>query len=382
MNLASAAALVLSAGFSERMGDFKPLMTLGGETLLERAVRLFQSVGVGAVHVVVGHRAAELTPRVEGLGARCVLNPAYAEGMFSSVRAGAASLAAGTKAFFVLPVDIPLVRPATLRELLASLPEGGAAVCHPIFEGRRGHPPLIGSRHIQRILSWRGDGGLAALLGSLEAHALDVPVVDEGIHLDMDRPEDHRCLAERLARRGVLSPAECAALLERHQMPPAVAAHCRAVADVASRIAQALNAAGAGLDPGLVRGAALVHDLLRGKPNHALRCGALLRALDLPLMAEVVEAHMDIALPTEGPVREAEVVYLADKLVMGDRFVGLAERFADRVGAKTADPQARAAARRSVGRRPGDRGAGPGSHRPCPGQLWRPRGTDSKCRGA
>jgi CTP:molybdopterin cytidylyltransferase MocA len=348
VNPASAAALVLSAGFSVRMGDFKPLMTLGGVTLLERAVRLFQSVGVGTVHVVVGHRAAELTPRVEGLGARCELNPAYAAGMFSSVAAGAASLAAGTEAFFVLPVDIPLVRPSTLRELLAALPKGGTAVCHPTFGGRRGHPPLIGMRHIQRILSWREGGGLAALLRRLEAYALDVPVADEGIHLDMDRPEDHRCLTERLERRGVLSLAECGALLERLQVPPAVAAHCRAVADVASRIAEALNAAGSGLDLGLVRGAALVHDMFRGASNHALRGGALLRALDLPLMAEVVEAHMDVAVKTEGPVREAEVVYLADKLVKANRFVMLAERFADRVGEKTTDPEARAAARRRL----------------------------------
>jgi CTP:molybdopterin cytidylyltransferase MocA len=348
VNPASVAALVLSAGFSERMGDFKPLVTLGGETLLERAVRLFQSVGVGAVHVVVGHRAAELTPRVEGLGGRWVFNPAYAEGMFSSVVAGAASLAAGTEAFFVLPVDIPLVRSATLRDLLAALPAGGSAVCHPTFGGRRGHPPLIGGRHIQRILSWREDGGLAALLGRLEAHALDVPVVDEGIHLDMDRPEDHRCLVERLERRGVLSPAECGALLEQLQVPPAVVAHCRAVADVALRMAEALNAAGAGLDLGLVRGAALVHDMLRGAPDHAVRGGALLRALGVPLMAEVVEAHMDIALRTEGPLRETEVVYLADKLVMGDRFVGLDERFGERLEQKTAAPQARSAARRRL----------------------------------
>jgi molybdenum cofactor cytidylyltransferase len=76
VNSASAAALVLSAGFSERMGDFKPLMTLGGETLLERAVRLFRSVGVKAVHVVVGHRAAQLTPRVEGWApAACSTRP-------------------------------------------------------------------------------------------------------------------------------------------------------------------------------------------------------------------------------------------------------------------------------------------------------------------
>ena len=57
---------------------------------------------------------------------------------------------------------------------------------------------------------------------------------------------------------------------------------------------------------------------------------------------------MDIALRTEGPVREAEVVYLADKLVMGHRFVGLEQRFAGRMGQKSAGPDARAAARRRL----------------------------------
>jgi molybdenum cofactor cytidylyltransferase len=40
MNPESAAAIVLSAGFSERMGVFKPLMMLGGMTVLERVIRL------------------------------------------------------------------------------------------------------------------------------------------------------------------------------------------------------------------------------------------------------------------------------------------------------------------------------------------------------
>ena len=99
MNPESATAIVLSAGSSERMGDFKPLMALGGMTVLERVIRLFQSTGVSRIHVVVGHRAAELTP----------------------------------------------------------------------------------------------------LLARLERHAIDVAVVDEFIHQDMDRPEDYKRL-ENLSR--------------------------------------------------------------------------------------------------------------------------------------------------------------------------------------
>jgi len=349
MNPESAAAIVLSAGFSERMGGFKPLMMLGGMTILERVIRLFHSVGVGRIHVVVGHRAAEVSPWIDRWGARSVVNARFAEGMFSSVAAGVSSLDAATASFFVLPVDIPLVRPATLRDLLQAFPAGSAAICHPTFAGRRGHPPLISAHHVPAILEWCGDGGLAALLARLERHAVDVAAVDEFIHRDMDRPEDFRSLTERLERREVFSSAECRALLnDRLHVPPAVAAHGRAVAEAAVRIGEALNQAGYSLNLRLIRAAALVHDMARSSPDHARRGGDLLRDLDMPLMASIVETHMDLSAPEGQPIGEAEVVFLADKLVQEDRWVGLAERFRRRLELSPEDSPAHDSARRRL----------------------------------
>jgi len=343
----SASALVLSAGFSERMGDFKPMMMLGEMTILERVIRLFQSIGVNRIHVVIGHRAAELAPLIRRWGARGVMNARYAEGMFSSVVAGVSSLDAETKAFFVLPVDIPLVRPATLRELLRALPDGGLAICHPTFGGRRGHPPLIGGLHIRSILEWRRGGGLKALLSRLEQHASDVVVVDEFIHRDIDRPADYLSLADRLDNHQLFSRKECEALLnERLQVAPRIAAHCQAVADVAMRIGQALNLAGFNLNLHLIHSAALVHDVARGSPNHAHRGAKLLRDMDMALMADIVETHMEMAVDEGSPIREAEVVFLADKLVQEDHLVGLDKRFHQRLHTCTGSPRARESARR------------------------------------
>jgi molybdenum cofactor cytidylyltransferase len=112
--------------------------------------------------------------------------------------AGVSSLDEATKVFFVLPVDIPLMRPATVRDLLQAFPAGDAAICHPTIGGRRGHPPLIGGHHIPSIPHSREEGGLGALLTRLEQHAVDVAVVHEFIHQDMDRPEDYRRMADRL----------------------------------------------------------------------------------------------------------------------------------------------------------------------------------------
>jgi hypothetical protein len=65
----------------------------------------------------------------------------------------------------------------------------------------------------------------------------------------------------------------------------------------------------------------------------------------MPQMAAIVATHMDMTLDEEEPISEAEVVFLADKLVQEDRFVGLAERFRHRLADDRADPRARESAR-------------------------------------
>jgi CTP:molybdopterin cytidylyltransferase MocA len=187
----STAAVILAAGFSSRMGAFKPLLPLGGVTVLERLLALYQRAGVGEVLVVLGHRAEDLAGLVLAGGARPVLNPRHAEGMFSSVAAGAAALGPAAQAFFVHPVDIPLVRPATLTALLQALAQGGADLAYPIHNGRRGHPPLLAAGLAGRINTPQArararQGGLRAVLAPFQGRALEVETPDPGILLDMD----------------------------------------------------------------------------------------------------------------------------------------------------------------------------------------------------
>ena len=80
------AAIILSAGLSSRLKEFKPLLPLGNELLLERVLTLYQSVGVSDIRVVTGHRAGEVAALAMRCGAKPVFNPNFAcKGMFSSV---------------------------------------------------------------------------------------------------------------------------------------------------------------------------------------------------------------------------------------------------------------------------------------------------------
>lgn len=173
------------------MGACKPLLPLGGGTVLERVLELFRRAGVAETLVVLGHRAETLRPVVLTGGGRPVLNERFQEGMFSSLQAGVAALPAGCRFFFVLPADMPLVRISTLAALAQALNEGDYLAAIPTHAGRRGHPPLIAQEMASRIMTWREPGGLRALWARQRERLREVPVDDPGILQDMDRPEQY-----------------------------------------------------------------------------------------------------------------------------------------------------------------------------------------------
>ncbi|MDR3294649.1 MAG: NTP transferase domain-containing protein, partial [Clostridiales Family XIII bacterium] len=54
------AAVILAAGYSSRMGGFKPLLKIGGMPALEIQLRMLRSAGIGDVVVVTGHARERL----------------------------------------------------------------------------------------------------------------------------------------------------------------------------------------------------------------------------------------------------------------------------------------------------------------------------------
>jgi CTP:molybdopterin cytidylyltransferase MocA len=351
------AAIVLAAGRSARMRELKPLLDVEGRTLLERAVGAFSAVGIDDVLVVTGHRGDEVAPVAARAGARTVHNPRFDEGMYSSVQAGVAAMAAGVTRFFLLPADVPLVRPETVGQLAraAGTPAGpaagqsaargaaGPAVVYPAFRESTGHPPLISASLRDEILGDRPAGGLRELLMRHAASSQLVEVEDPGVLLDADTPEALARIRELAAGEDLPDEARCLELLRERGTPDTVVSHTRAVAAVATALAAALNERGQHLCEPLVAAGALLHDLARDQPRHADAGADVLEHLGIPRVAAVVRRHMglDAAGADTG---EAEVVYLADKLVEGDRLVGLDARFAARLARFARHPSALAGA--------------------------------------
>jgi molybdenum cofactor cytidylyltransferase len=195
------AGVVLAAGYSSRMGAFKPLLPLGPRTVVATAVRALTDAGVTEVVVVSGYGAARLRSEIERLGAVEAHNAGFDRGMYSSVQAGVTALSRDVEAFFLLPCDVPLAGAQTVRLLAeARRSSGDPDVCYPVHAGRRGHPPLISSRLIPEILAGEPDGGLRALLAAHDA--IHVPTPVRGAVMDLDTPEAYEALLAELEASG------------------------------------------------------------------------------------------------------------------------------------------------------------------------------------
>ena len=334
-------AIVLAAGLSSRMGSCKPMLPLDGACALQRTISLFRDAGVSHVLVVLGHRSVDLQPVVERSGACPVINHSYLDGMYSSFLAACHALPSRVQAAFVLPADVPLIRPVTIKLILSSFASNPTPILYPLFSGHRGHPPLI-ARPILDEATQGARGPLSSLLERHSAEAHDVPVFDEAIHTDMDTPSDYQELCTQANRRDIPSEAECDALLQIQRVPAHIVRHTHAVATVAASLADALTAHGIHLDLPLVRAAALLHDMAKGEHDHAVIAAQRLRAFGFDRVAEVVATHSD--LPGFSVIDERAVVFLADKLVRNDQPVSLEERFAPAIERYHDMPQVRAAA--------------------------------------
>jgi molybdenum cofactor cytidylyltransferase len=341
------AAVILAAGGSTRLPRFKPLLKLAGRSLVARAAHLFRQAGVEDIVVVTGARAEAVAGEARALGLRPVLNAGFEAGMFSSVRAGLAALSGGLAGAFVLPVDIPLIHPATLRALAGRFRQAQAQALVPTFCGEPGHPPLLAASAIPQVLAWGGQGGLAGALASLGCEPL--PVADAQILFDVDDDAAFAQAEARLPRLDLASPLEALALLDIHGAGERGLAHGRGVADVALALARALNAQGAGLDLELAEAAALLHDIAKGQPRHEQAGARILADLGFTRTAEIVAAHRDIDPTGLKRPTERELVYLADKLVRGPQRIGIGQRFQEKLDRFAGDEAACAAIARRLG---------------------------------
>jgi CTP:molybdopterin cytidylyltransferase MocA len=190
------AGLVLAAGAGRRMGSPKALLVdADGTPRVAATVDALRRGGCPGVTVVVGAQADAAAPRAAATGAAVVVAERWAEGMGASLEEGLEALSAGTaRAALLTLVDLPDVGPEVVRRVLAAwngAGRGDEALVRATYDGRPGHPVLIGRQHwmpLRERLS--GDVGAGPYLAEHRAMVSEVSCEDLATGRDVDRPEE------------------------------------------------------------------------------------------------------------------------------------------------------------------------------------------------
>ena len=179
--------VILAAGMSSRMKQFKPLMEVDGKSMIRHVVDLMHGAGAETVVVVTGHNRELIEAHLQDAGVLFAFNPDYAHTQqLESLRIGLAVLSGRADRILISPADVPLVSPETVQALLALKGD----FVRPMYHGEAGHPVVLDAALIPMLMTYSGPGGLRGAVENSPCTLTELNVTDQATVLDNDTPED------------------------------------------------------------------------------------------------------------------------------------------------------------------------------------------------
>ena len=188
--------VILAAGLSSRMARPKPLLEIGSSSFLERAATILRAAGCRSSYIV-GNADATWLDQASELGLHIVINPQAESEQIDSLRLVLPRLPSDTAAVLVLPVDLPLIREETAAAVADEFRQHAAPIVLPFHNGVAGHPVLLARELFTEILTRPFEEGLRSLILAHARELREVKVVDPGILVDIDTPDDYTRFVER-----------------------------------------------------------------------------------------------------------------------------------------------------------------------------------------
>lgn len=190
-------AILLAAGESSRMGQLKALLPWRGRPLLQHQTAALLDGGADGVVAVLGHRADELRPLLEGQpGIFWTLNPDYRQGKTTSIKAGLSTLDGNAvDDILLLNVDQPRSA-ADVAQILESHRAANCAVTVPEYQGKGGHPIALSAALLPELRQISEETqGIKAIVRRRPEAVNRIALDNPEILLDLNTPKQYRAAA-------------------------------------------------------------------------------------------------------------------------------------------------------------------------------------------
>jgi molybdenum cofactor cytidylyltransferase len=200
------AAIILSAGYSSRMGSPKALLADGqGRLFVTRVTDSMVQAGLTNLVVVTGDQHDEISRAVHAgssaVTPKVARNPDPSRGQLSSLWIGMDEVCTPeTEAIVVTLVDVPMVAPATIVQVVEAWRRTRAPIVRPAVGVRRGHPVIFDRAVFDELRNAPLDAGARVVVRAHFNEIVDVPVADRGCIMDVDTPEDYQAVIDAFER--------------------------------------------------------------------------------------------------------------------------------------------------------------------------------------
>lgn len=186
------AAIVLAAGASRRLGLPKQLLMQGGETMIERVIRLANEGGATPVIVVLGAHRELIREAVRLSDSTSVINSSWEQGISTSIHAGLTAVEHSvpqTGGVLILACDQPRLTAEHVRAMLEVFcTQAAPAIVASTYKDVFGIPAVFPREIFADLRALRGDKGARALLMQPPCPLVALPF--PGGEIDIDFPAD------------------------------------------------------------------------------------------------------------------------------------------------------------------------------------------------
>jgi len=191
-------AILLAAGESRRMGEFKQLLPIGNKTFVEQCVDTLLDTPVSEVIVVTGHREMDVRNVLGNRKIKFAHNPDYRLGMASSIKCGVLATSKDSGGFLISLVDQPQIGVEVIRRIIDVYERMAPKIVVPTKDGRNGHPIILDGSLKEEILQIDVEAGLRGVVHRHSDSVMKLEVSSPAVLEDCDLPEDYERVVKDL----------------------------------------------------------------------------------------------------------------------------------------------------------------------------------------